>query len=73
VLDGLEGRKGLGADPLGWGIGCDEMRVLLFQGANLSHERVVLAIGNDGVVKDVIAVVVKIESALEFGVALIRG
>ena len=35
--------EGLGADALGWGIGCDEMGVLLFQGANLSHERVVFA------------------------------
>ena len=70
MLDGREGRKGLGADALAGGVGGDKVRVLLFEGSKLAHQGVVLVVGDHGVVEHVVAMVVEIEGALKLGVAV---
>ena len=72
MLDGCEGRKGLGADALAGRIRGDQVRVLLFEGAELAHQGVVLVIRDDRIVEHVVAMVVEIEGALELGVAFGR-
>ena len=59
VLDGGEGRKGLGADALAGRVGGDQLRVLLFEGAEIAHQGVVLVVGDHGIVEHVVAVVVE--------------
>src|SRR5690606_28089019 len=46
-----------GADPLGRGVGRDEVGVLLLEGAQLPHELVVLGVGDRRIVEDVVPVV----------------
>ena len=69
MLDGRKGRKGLGADALAGGVGGDDLRVLLFEGAEIAHQGVVLVVGDHGVVEHVVAVVVDIEGGFEIRVA----
>ena len=58
VLDDAEGGDGLAADALRRRVGRDELRVALFQAAQLAHEVVVLGVADLGAVEDVVAVVV---------------
>ena len=69
VLDGRKGRKGLGADALAGRVRGDQVRVLLFEGAELAHQGVVLVIRDYRIVEHVVAMIVEIEGALELGVA----
>ncbi len=59
---GERGRR-LATDLLGGRVGGDEVGVLLLQGAQLHHQRVVVGVGDDRVVEVVVATVVLAELA----------
>ena len=58
------GRRGR-ADPLSGRVRGHEVRALLFDGAELTQERVVLAVADERRVEDVVAVVVEVELLAE--------
>jgi len=58
VADGCEAFDGLAGDALGGGIRSDELRVGGFKGFEFVHEAVVLTVADEGVVFDVVVVVV---------------
>ena len=58
---------GLAADALGGGIGSDEIGISLFEGLQAAHEQVVLSVGQDGSVEDVVQVLVVAKLIAELG------
>ena len=78
VLDRGEGLEGGGAHAQRGGVGGDELGIGGFEGAELVHELVVLAVADLGCVEHVVAVVVVVDEraqllAAEPGLVLIRG
>ena len=65
-----ERRQCRATDPLGWRLGCHQLRVLRLERLELIEQTVVLGVGNAGFVEHVVAVVVGVNFAAQFGDAL---
>jgi hypothetical protein len=69
VVDGLEPGKKAPGDALRWGVGVEEIGVRFLQIGQLAHEEIVLAVGDLGLTRDVVQMVVPLDlpaEALDF-------
>ena len=73
MADGAEFLPGRGADALGGGVGGDQVGAAVLEVLEFLQQPVILVVGDDRVVQDIVAVVVEVELLAQLGAAVGSG